>query len=65
MDKTMFAAVCIATAGTLEGLAIVFNRDGAYLAAMTGFMGLVAGYVFGIITGRGGQTVIDPNTKII
>ena len=50
MDKTTFAAVCIATAGILEGIALVTNQDGAYLAALTGFMGIIAGYVFGIIS---------------
>jgi hypothetical protein len=52
MDKTTFAAICIGTAGTLEGIALICGRDGVYLAALTGFMGIVAGYVFGIITGK-------------
>jgi hypothetical protein len=46
MDNNTVAVVAIAGACCLEGIALIFNRDGTTFAAVMTFLGVAIGAVF-------------------
>lgn len=52
MDKIEFAAVAIACATIIEGVAIITGFDGAFAAGMVGIFGGIAGSVLGFSYGK-------------
>jgi hypothetical protein len=48
MDKFTFALGCIGCISIVEAAAIIYNRDGAILAALTAIIGGIAGAVLGV-----------------